>query len=99
MLPLEFDAVDGSPPSGVYKRGMEILADGFEWAEGPVWVENGGYLLFSDVPSNKVCRFKDGEGASIYLQPSGATGTASTGSVRSVVSSMSAGITSNRQPI
>jgi gluconolactonase len=33
---------------------IEVLASGFEWSEGPVWVKEGGYLLFSDVPKNKV---------------------------------------------
>ena len=31
---------------------IEILAEGYEWAEGPIWVKDGGYLLFSDVPKN-----------------------------------------------
>jgi gluconolactonase len=53
---------------------MEILAGGFEWTEGPVWVKNGGYLLFSVIPPNKVCRWKEGEGVTIYLRPSGLTG-------------------------
>ncbi|HEV3026536.1 MAG TPA: SMP-30/gluconolactonase/LRE family protein, partial [Planctomycetota bacterium] len=47
---------------------MEILAGGFEWTEGPVWVKNGGYLLFSVIPDNKICRWKEGEGVTIYLK-------------------------------
>ncbi len=50
---------------------IEILADGYDWAEGPVWVKHAGYLLFSDVPSNRICRWKRGEGARTYLRPSG----------------------------
>jgi gluconolactonase len=53
---------------------MEILAGGFDWTEGPVWVKDGGYLLFSVIPPNKVVKWKEGEGASIYLKPSGFTG-------------------------
>jgi len=53
---------------------MEILAGGFEWTEGPVWVKDGGYLLFSVIPDNKICRWKESEGVSIYLKPSGLTG-------------------------
>ena len=53
---------------------MEILAGGFEWTEGPVWVKDGGYLLFSVIPPNKICRWKEGEGVTIYLRPSGLTG-------------------------
>lgn len=53
---------------------LEILAGGMEWTEGPVWVKDGGYLLFSIIPDNKVCRWKEGEGVTIYLKPSGLTG-------------------------
>ena len=28
---------------------IEIVAEGYTWSEGPVWVKKGGYLLFSDV--------------------------------------------------
>jgi gluconolactonase len=53
---------------------VEILAQGYEWSEGPVWVKEGGFLLFSDVPRNVVHRWKEGEGASDWLKPSGYTG-------------------------
>lgn len=53
---------------------MEILAGGFEWTEGPLWIKDGGYLLFSVIPPNKVCKWKEGEGVTIYLKPSGLTG-------------------------
>jgi gluconolactonase len=53
---------------------MEVLAGGFEWTEGPLWIKDGGYLLFSVIPPNKVCKWKEGEGVSIYLRPSGLTG-------------------------
>ena len=53
---------------------VEILAEGYDWSEGPVWVKSGGFLLFSDVPQNVVYRWKQGEGARTYLKPSGYTG-------------------------
>jgi len=53
---------------------MEVLAGGFEWTEGPLWIKDGGYLLFSVIPPNKVCKWKEGEGVSIFLKPSGLTG-------------------------
>jgi gluconolactonase len=53
---------------------IEILGEGYDWTEGPVWVRNGGYLLFSDIPKNIVHRWKQGEGVRPYLQPSGYTG-------------------------
>ncbi|MGQ0634071.1 MAG: SMP-30/gluconolactonase/LRE family protein [Planctomycetaceae bacterium] len=55
---------------------IEILASGFTWSEGPVWVKDGGYLLFSDIPRNSVFRWKAGEGISLFLHPSGYTGKA-----------------------
>jgi gluconolactonase len=53
---------------------MEVLAGGCEWTEGPVWVKQGGYLLFSVIPDNKICIWREGEGVRIYLKPAGLTG-------------------------
>ena len=53
---------------------LEVLASGFDWSEGPVWVQDGQYLLFSDIPRNSVMKWKEGEGASLFLKPSGYTG-------------------------
>ena len=53
---------------------VEVLAEGFDWSEGPVWVKEGGFLLFSDVPRNVILRWKQGEGAREWLKPSGYTG-------------------------
>ena len=54
---------------------IEVLSSGYQWTEGPVWVKNGGYLLFSDVPANTIYRWKEGDkSASPYLKPSGYTG-------------------------
>jgi gluconolactonase len=53
---------------------IELLADGYEWTEGPVWVADGEYVLFSDVPANQIIKWKEGDGASLYLTPSGYTG-------------------------
>jgi gluconolactonase len=54
---------------------VEKIAEGFTWSEGPVWVGAGGYLLFSDVPENRMYRWREGEGARLFLQPSGYAGT------------------------
>ncbi len=56
---------------------IEVLASGFEWSEGPVWVKDGGYLLFSDVPKNTIYKWKESEGLSVFLKPSGYTGVGS----------------------
>ncbi|MGH7257056.1 MAG: SMP-30/gluconolactonase/LRE family protein, partial [Nitrospiraceae bacterium] len=53
---------------------LEKIADGFSWVEGPVWHRQGGYLLFSDIPSNAVYKWKPGEGVSIFLDNSGYSG-------------------------
>jgi gluconolactonase len=53
---------------------MERLAEGFDWSEGPVWIKEGGYLLFSDIPRNSVMKWKHGEGISLFMKPSGYTG-------------------------
>jgi gluconolactonase len=55
---------------------IHVIADGFTWAEGPVWIANGGYLLLSDVPKNRMYRWAPGShAASIFLEPSGGTET------------------------
>ncbi|MEO7998270.1 MAG: SMP-30/gluconolactonase/LRE family protein [Gemmatimonadaceae bacterium] len=54
---------------------IETLAQGFSWSEGPTWRRSGGYLLFSDVPANTIYKWKQGEGLTVYLRPSGYTGT------------------------
>ena len=53
---------------------IEKLADGFTWSEGPVWIADGGYLLFSDVPQNRIHRWSPSDGASVFLSPSGFDG-------------------------
>lgn len=57
---------------------IEFLADGFLWSEGPAWIRDGSYLLFSDVPGNRMYRWAEGEGASIFLDPSGYDGPPTT---------------------
>ncbi len=55
---------------------LEQLADGFAWTEGPVWVnKDGGYLLFSDIPNNRVVKWQEGKGTSDFLKPSGYNGS------------------------
>ena len=53
----------------------EIIAEGFEWSEGPLWVEKHNMLLFSDVPMNTVYKWTEVKGKEVYLKPSGYTGT------------------------
>ena len=55
---------------------IEVLASGFVWTEGPVWVpdDQGGHLLFSDIPRNSIYRWREGEGAALFMKPAGFTG-------------------------
>ncbi|HEX4851693.1 MAG TPA: SMP-30/gluconolactonase/LRE family protein, partial [Puia sp.] len=53
---------------------IEIIADSFAWSEGPVWVKDGSFILFSDIPNNTIFKWKEGEGLSVFLKPSGYTG-------------------------
>jgi len=54
---------------------LERLASGFDWSEGPVCSKEGGYLLFSDIPPSTVYKWKEGEGITVFLKPSGYTGS------------------------
>src|SRR6516165_10305805 len=54
---------------------LEVLATGHDWTEGPVWVPNaGGFVLFSDIPRNRVYKWQEGKGESVFMEPSGGTG-------------------------
>jgi gluconolactonase len=55
---------------------LEKLVDHHGWVEGPVWVKDGQYLLFSDVARNTIYKWKESEGESVFLHPSGYTGEA-----------------------
>ena len=54
--------------------GLEVVAEGFEWSEGPAWSPDG-YLLFSDIPKNTIYKWAEGEGLSVYLRPAGHAGS------------------------
>ncbi len=53
---------------------VEVIASGYTWTEGPLYVKDSGYLLFSDIPNNAIYKWKEGAGATLYLKPSGHTG-------------------------
>ncbi len=64
-------AIDALVPAGAV---LEVLAEGHEWTEGPVWVPAMQAVLYSDIPNNAIYRWSEAEGGSIWLQPSGYTG-------------------------
>jgi len=53
---------------------IERLGDGFKWTEGPVWI-HAGYLLFAEIPSNRIMKWSPRGGMSVFMHPSGYTGT------------------------
>ena len=63
--------VDGIIPHGAK---LEILANGHEWTEGPLWVPALQAVLYSDIPKNAIYRWSENTGASLWLKPAGYTG-------------------------
>jgi gluconolactonase len=58
---------------------VEVVADGFQFTEGPVWVEKEKMLLLSDVPGNIVYKWTEAGGKEVYLNPGGYTDTVKRG--------------------
>lgn len=56
------------------ENGLEILSEGHDWTEGPLWIEAQKTLLFSDIPRNTVYSWNENTGVQVYLKPSGFTG-------------------------
>ena len=54
---------------------IEVIAEGFEWSEGPLWISRGNYLIFSDIPPNRIYKWSQEDSLSVYLEPSGYTGS------------------------
>ena len=54
---------------------FDTLASGFSWSEGPLYIGDGDFWLFSDVPENKVYKIGPDNALSVFLAPSGYTGT------------------------
>ena len=50
---------------------IERIATGCRWAEGPVYIRDGGYLLWSDIPNNRIMRWSEDDGhVSVFRAPS-----------------------------
>jgi gluconolactonase len=65
-LDSRFDAI--KPP---FNAAVERLANGFRWAEGPVWFGDGRCLLWSDIPNNRIMRWDEETGAvGVFRKPS-----------------------------
>ena len=64
-------AIDRLIPRGA---SLERVSTGYQWIEGPVWTH--GSLYFAEIHSNSIRKWTPGEGATIFLQPSGYKGSA-----------------------
>jgi gluconolactonase len=53
---------------------FEILAKGFWWSEGPLWVDELQAVIFSDVPANKIFKWSERDSLVIYLESAGHSG-------------------------
>ncbi|GKT21234.1 SMP-30/gluconolactonase/LRE family protein [Acidovorax sp. SUPP3334] len=55
----------------LFSSSVEQIATGFRWVEGPVWFGDGRYLLFSDIPNNRILRWDEATGQTgVFRQPS-----------------------------
>lgn len=55
----------------LYSSTIERIATGMRWAEGPVYFPEGGYLLWSDIPNNRIIKFDEKTGkVSVFRSPS-----------------------------
>ena len=59
-------------PYRLHAAAVERLHTGCRWSEGPVWFGDGGYLLWSDIPNNRILKWEASSGqVSTFRQPSG----------------------------
>ncbi|HKJ79932.1 MAG TPA: SMP-30/gluconolactonase/LRE family protein, partial [Prolixibacteraceae bacterium] len=56
---------------------IEILTEGHEWTEGPLWLPEQNKLIYSDIPKNSIFEWSEKGGKKLYLKPAGYTGTIS----------------------
>ncbi|KVD77376.1 gluconolactonase [Burkholderia sp. ABCPW 14] len=65
VLDLRFDSLR------IRSASVECLYQGARWSEGPVWFGDGRYLLWSDIPNNRILRWDEQSGAvGVFRQPS-----------------------------
>jgi len=50
---------------------LERLETGFQFTEGPLWNGSEGFLLFSDIPANRICKWSPDKGVEVFRDPSG----------------------------
>ena len=76
LVVVVFAGCTGGPPeeavdfSAWAVTPVEKVADGFRFTEGPVWHKDG-YLLFSDIPANRIYKWTPGKAVEVYRPDSG----------------------------
>jgi gluconolactonase len=54
----------------IFSAAVERLHTGCRWSEGPVWFGDGHYLLWSDIPNNRILKWEEETGqVSTYRRP------------------------------
>lgn len=54
----------------IYSSTVEQVATGMRWAEGPVYFPDGGYLLVSDIPNNRIMKYSEKDGSfTVFRKP------------------------------
>ena len=54
----------------IYSSTLEQVATGMRWAEGPVYFPEGGYVLVSDIPNNRIMKYSEQDGSfTVFRQP------------------------------
>lgn len=65
------EALDARFKYKIGNAAIERIATGFRWCEGPVYFRDGGYLLWSDIPNNRIMRWSEDDGhVSVFRYPS-----------------------------
>src|SRR6186713_3003114 len=54
----------------IYSSTIEQVGTGMRWAEGPVYFPEGGYVLVSDIPNNRIMKYSEKDGSfSVFRSP------------------------------
>jgi gluconolactonase len=61
---------DRFPSLVLPNAALETLGEGFGWLEGPVWFADANQLLVSDLPNDRILRWTEDAGVSVFRQPS-----------------------------
>jgi gluconolactonase len=65
------ESLDERFKGSVYEGAVERVATGFRWVEGPAYFRPGRYLIFSDIPNNRMMRLLDDDNhLSVFRTPS-----------------------------